>query len=76
MQAHIGGVARSSFARGSGAAARSVVFVVQQRRRARLMAAAAMQQQEAAGVAVDEAAIELAHKLADAAARVTTRYFR
>lgn len=40
------------------------------------MAAAAMQQQEAAGVAVDEAAIELAHKLADAAARVTTRYFR
>jgi hypothetical protein len=45
-------------------------------RRARMAAAAAAAPQQLGAAAVDPAAIDLAHKLADAAARITTRYFR
>jgi hypothetical protein len=63
--------------RGAAAGAAAVrARRVTARRRAGMAAAAVSPSQQPGAVALDPAAIDLAHRLADAAARVTTRYFR
>lgn len=65
-------LARAQACAGSRAPPGAAAAVVVPRRQP-VAASAALQQ---AGVMVDPAAVDLAHRLADAAARVTTRYFR